>query len=338
MATESKDIRLLVARLESIIKEYKDENPDKKRDYQVYEREFRRRLKICFEELEPLVEEAVSAIKVTSGENRGNEPKMTLKQRVLLLLLKQLCSKSNREMEWMMMVFTVLTKIDVSYKTIERIYSDRLVQIALYNLHIIILHKRGVLNADCCGDGTGYALLVRVHYATEASKRKEKIKQNDSSSTKHIRVIFSFALMDLNTRLYIGFGTSYRSEKEAFENALRVAKETGIQIDSMRLDRYYSGESYVDAISEHFGNVKMYLIPKKNIATIGLGEWGRMLQRFLDNVKVFLKEYFKRNQSESGISEDKKRTGWRIFQKLPDRIDMAYTANALWHNLFWLGA
>jgi transposase len=338
MATESKEIRLLVARLESIIKEYKEENPAKKRNYQQYEKEFRLRLRTCFEELKPLVQEAVSIIKVESGENRGNDTKMTLEQRVILLLLKQLCGKSNRCMEWMMVMFTLLTKVDVSYKTIERIYSDRLVQLALYNLHVLILRKRGIDHADCCGDGTGYALFVKVHYATETIRRKNKIKENNSEDSKHIKIIYSFAFMDIKTRLYIGFGTSFKSEKEAFERALEIAKETGVVVDTLRLDRYYSAESYVDKICGFWTDVKMYLIPKKNIASLGLGELCRMLHRFTHDIKGYLKEYFKRNQAESGYAEDKRRTGWRISQKLPSRVDTAYSANALLHNLHWMGA
>ncbi|MFH1052780.1 MAG: ISNCY family transposase, partial [Candidatus Woesearchaeota archaeon] len=39
----------------------------------------------------------------------------------------------------------------------------------------------------------------------------------------------------------------------------------------------------------------------------------------------------------SGFSEDKKRTGWKIFQKRADRIDTANAGICIWHNLFWYG-
>ncbi|MBI4144285.1 hypothetical protein HY486_03495 [Candidatus Woesearchaeota archaeon] len=45
---------------------------------------------------------------------------------------------------------------------------------------------------------------------------------------------------------------------------------------------------------EILGNVKMHILPKKNIATFGVGEWCRMIYAFTD---------------------DKKRTGWRFTQK-----------------------
>jgi len=62
-----------------------------------------------------------------------------------------------------------------------------------------------------------------------------------------------------------------------------------------------------------------------------------MLYRFVHDTKAYLKEYYQRNQSESGFSEDKKRTGWKLGQKREDRIDTANTVNKLWHNLYWLG-
>lgn len=44
----------------------------------------------------------------------------------------------------MLAVFSLLSDIDVSYKTVERLYSDPEVEMAIHNLHILILKKRGV--------------------------------------------------------------------------------------------------------------------------------------------------------------------------------------------------
>ena len=79
---------------------------------------------------------------------------------------------------------------------------------------------------------------------------------------------------------------------------------------------------------------KMYILPKKNIATLGVGEWCRMIYAFTDDTKAFLREYFQRNQFESGFSENKKRTGWRFTQKREEWIDTAYDLTTLGHNLF----
>jgi transposase len=53
----------------------------------------------------------------------------------------------------------MLSGIDVSYKTVERLYSDEEVIMALHNLHVLILIKKGVeKSVDASGDGTGYSL------------------------------------------------------------------------------------------------------------------------------------------------------------------------------------
>jgi transposase len=62
--------------------------------------------------------------------------------------------------------------------------------------------------------------------------------------------------------MYIGYGTSVKSEKKAFERAIEMARE--IPINSVRLDKLYS----VQSITKEFDSkTKIYIIPKKN-ATI----------------------------------------------------------------------
>jgi len=337
MVLHSKKARAAVARLKRIVEEYKEEQPTKKRDWRTYEQQYYARLKVCFVELSPLIKKAVKSIKIVKTEKRGNEPKLELEQKIIILLLKQLCIKSNRNMAGMVVVFTWLTCIDISYKTIERLYSDPLVQMALYNLHVLLLKKKGIQNIDCAGDGTGYTLLIKEHYASYAKKLKDKAKENNPKGQKKIKCVYSFAIIDIKSRMYISYGTSLKSEQEAFFQAVKMLKTIDIQIKSMRLDRYFSGEFYVNLLLEQVGSMKFFIVPKSNIANIGLGEWGKMVTRFVNNTKLFLKDYFQRNQSESGFSEDKKRTGWKIFQKKPERIDTANAVIYAWHNLFWLG-
>ena len=337
MVLHSKEARAAVARLKRIVDEYKEEQPEKKRDWRTYEQQHYARLKVCFAELLPLIKKAAKSIKIIKTEKRGNKPKLNLEQKIILLLLKQICIKSNRNMAGMMVLFTWLTSIDVSYKTIERLYSDSLVQMAVYNLHILILKKKGIHNIDCAGDGTGYTLLIKEHYASYAQKLKDKAKENNPEEKKKIKCVYSFAIIDIKSRMYIAYGTSLKSEQEAFFEAVKMLKTVDIRIRSMRLDRYFSAEFYINLLLEQVGNIKFFIVPKSNITNIGLGEWGKMVARFVDDTKLFLKDYFQRNQSESGFSEDKKRTGWKIFQKKPERIDTANAVIYAWHNLFWLG-
>ena len=87
-------------------------------------------------ELDPLVKEAVSAIH--TAPKPGHPHSLSLEQRVKLLLIKQLVGKSNRMFSSMPVIFSMISGIDISYKTIERLYSDDEVILAIYNIHILI--------------------------------------------------------------------------------------------------------------------------------------------------------------------------------------------------------
>ncbi len=339
MTKRAKEVRDIVKILNDIIREYKEERPEKERNWRTYEQRVAERLKTAFKELKPLVHEAASSIQFVSGETRGAKPILNVEQRTLAVLIKHLVGKSNRSMAAMFVIFSLLSNIDVSYKTVERFYSDPEVIAVLYNLHALILKKKGIEDVDGAGDGTGYSLTVKTHYASAAQKLKDKIKDADTQNKEHKKKLFvySFNLIDIKTRMYVAFGTSFKSEKDAFEKALQMAKETGILTISIRLDKYYSAEAYVKLCQDYLGKVKTFIIPKSNIATLGIGDWSRMIYHFTKNTKDFLEEYFQRNQSESGIAEDKKRTGWKLGQKRPDRIETANMLTSLWHNLYWLG-
>ena len=138
--------------------------------------------------------------------------------------------------------------------------------------------------------------------------------------------------MDLSTNMYVCYGSSLKSEREAFDKAIQMLKEIGIKIDSIRLDRYYSNPCYVNLFKES----KVYIIPKKNV---GLGHgtpWLKTMERFLDDTLEYLAEYYKRENSESGFSSDKKLTGWKVSQKREDRIDTALFCGTIWNNLLFL--
>jgi len=337
MKVNTKEVRNVVSMLDDIVKEYKEEHPKGERDWRTYEQRAAERLKIAFKELKPLVHEAVSTINFVSGETRGAKPSLTVEQRTLALLIKHIIGKSNRNMAAMFAVFSLLSDIDVSYKTVERFYSDPEVTVVLHNLHVLLLKKKGVKSVDGSGDGTGYSLSVKVHYASAAQKLKDKIKTGEEQEHKKRLFVFFFALLDLKTRMYIGIGTSFKSEKEAYHSAVAMAKAAGIDVTSLRLDRYFSNQSDVESLVTNFGKIELYLIPKSNVTVEGPWQWKRMLFRFITDVKKYLEDYYRRNQSESGFAEDKRRVGWKLGQKRPDRIDTANMLTSLWHNLYWLG-
>lgn len=343
----NKQLQKTVSELDWLIKLYKKDNPEQKRDWRTYEQGVAWRVKRAITHFEPLIEKAISILNISNENNAGAKPVLALKQKTVLLLTKHLFGKSNREMAAMLTLFSMLSSVDVSYKTVERLYSDEQVALVLHNLHMLILQEKGLTESDSTGDGTGYTLTIKKHYATEIEKLKDKAKnaitmtksveQKEQNKKKKKVFVYSFALMDFKTRLYIAFGTSFKSERDAYNNAMQMAKETGIKLKSIRLDRYYSAQQYARELGTQFKDITLYLIPKKNATIKGPQNWKKTLARFVQNVMAYLKQYFQRNQSESGFSEDKRRFGWKIMQRKPQTINTAQNITTIWHNLFWLG-
>jgi len=303
------------------------------RNWPEYEKELSDSIRAAFRNISPLIDEAVSNIQVSKG--RGSPRKLTLKQRMTLLLIKELVGHSNRMMANMLVVFSMLNDIDVSYKTIERLYSDPEVALAIHNLHVVMLKKKGIKYADTSGDGTGYSLTVSKHYSSAVQKRHDKVKEIGYGENQFRReFVYKFALLDLNTFMYIAYGASLKSEKEAFEKAMEMLESLDIKLESIRLDKYYSYPFYVDK----FQDPKVYIIPKANCTIKGSQKWKSTLKEFLNDTESYLQEYYRRESSEAAFSADKRRFGWTIEQKRAGRIYCAASCIALWHNLLNLNA
>lgn len=323
---QSEDIRKRVKDIdEYLLKKYKDSKPIEKRDWRTYEQQLMNRVKGAIHNLEPLIDKAIN-IEIHRGP--GRPPELDLKQSVTIILIKELIGKSNRSMASMLDLFSMLSGIDVSYKKVERLYSNYDVSLAIHNLHILIMEEKGVKKINACGDGTGYSLSIKKHYASETQIRKDKAKEY--SGTKAF--VYSFKLMDLESKMYVAFGMSLKSEKEAFDKAMEMLKHIDIEIESVRLDKYYSSPSYVD----RFGKAKVYVIPKKNATLKGSWKWKDTMEEFVNDTMAYLREYYLRNNSESGFSADKRGFGWKVAQKRDDRIDTALNCTGVWHNLMRL--
>jgi len=344
---KSKDFKKILKNLNSEIQEYKDEKEISKRDLKEYEQKLWKRMHIAIRSFDYYVEQAIDQLQFPLGDPRGRIPILTLKQKTLLLLLKELIGKSNREMEFLCLVFGCLNGVYVSYKTIERLYSDDKVYLVLNKLQEILMIKVNIntTNISVCGDGTGYSLIISKHYRSCAQELKDKLKeakgQKKVKSNKKKRkqlFVYHFTLMDIKTRFYIAQGTSMKSEKQAYNKAIKMALNYGIQIKDIRLDRYYSGQSMVKTLKNQFKGIKFYLIPKKNATIKGCRNWKEMLSNFTYNTKEYFSEYYQRNQSESGFSEDKRRISGQVAQKKIERISCALDLRVIWHNLFWVGA
>ena len=194
---------------------------------------------------------------------------------------------------------------------------------------------------DATGDGTGYSLTVKKNYESHAQHLKDKAKENpdhgkDAKESKgHRKRLFaySFALMDLQSRLYIAFGSSMKSEREAYDRAMRLLSSIGVEMDSIRLDRYYSSPSYMDEL----GDTKVFVMPKKNATLNGSKKWKETMKEFVENTIPYLEQYHQRSNSESGFAADKKMLGWNVAQRRDDRIDNALFCTGVWHNMFNMG-
>ena len=320
----AKDVRKKVRKLKEIIEAYKEEHPKKYRNYAEYEREFKKRLKKAIRNLDNLILESIRGIDIFYRHKDRHS--LSLRKRMRLILVKELTEKGNRKTANTLELFSMLGGTDISYKTVERLYSDELLALALFNLVILSLKKRGVREIDACGDATGYSLTISKHYSSYVQKLKEKAKEQPSM--KKI-FVYNFALMDLKNKMYVCFGSSLKSEKEAFDKAIQMLRDIDVKIRSIRLDRYYSCPVYVN----QFGESKVYIIPKKKVSLEHGAKWTETLGNFLLNTTEYLEEYFKRNNSESGWASDKKMFGWKISQKRYDRMDMALLVRMVWHNL-----
>ena len=67
----------------------------------------------------------------------------------------------------------MVSGIDISYKTVERLYIE-LVMMALHNLHVLLLKKKGITQSDATG--AGYSLTVKKNYESYAQKLKDMAK------------------------------------------------------------------------------------------------------------------------------------------------------------------
>lgn len=320
----AKNVRKRLKGLKKIIGKYKKDHPKKDRNYVEYEREFKRSLKKAIRNLDKLISESIRGINVFYRHKDRHS--LSLKKRIRLILVKELTEKGNRKTANTLELFSMLSGTDISYKTIERLYSDNLLELALFNLLILSLKKRGIKEIDVCGDSTGYSLTISKHYSSYVQKLKEKSKAQTSMKKLFI---YNFALMDLETKMYVCFGSSLRSEKEAFDKAMQMLQIIDVKINSIRLDRYYSCPVYVNQFKES----KVYIIPKKKINLEHGAKWTETMGNFLFDTTKYLEEYFKRNNSESGWASDKKMFGWKVSQKRYDRMDMALFVRMVWHNL-----
>jgi transposase len=108
-----------------------------------------------------------------------------------------------------------------------------------------------------------------------------------------------------------------------------MLRYVGVVVRFMRFDKYFSTRAVIKMFDR---SVSLFLIPKRNIARIGV--WADILGRMMVSPVDFLSEYFHRDVCESGFSADKGRFGRTIRQKREDRQQTALFSNVFFHNLY----
>ncbi len=295
---------------------------ESKKDWAQYEKEYAERIKTALRELKPIIHEAYAPLQDTKFIGRPVETQII--DKVVILLLKDIFHISNRKMANFLSVFSPISEISMSYKTVERLYSDPFIALIIHNMFIACIKRKKITHADVTGDGTGYSLTVLKHYSTNARKENGKKKT----------FAYAFAFMDIKTKMYVWYGAGMRSEKEAFNNAKRMMVAIGIHIDSSILDKYYTYPSITD---EFDPDTKIYILPKSNTMINGNSKWHKIWKSLMYDTVKFLRNYYKRENSESGFAADKKSNGWSMWQRRADRIETAVMCKGLWHNLLRIG-
>ena len=310
--------------LNKLIEYYKEKYSVKNnRNWVEYETLYKDRLSTAAEEIRPIIKKAAAPL-IRNVAHIGRPWETSIEDKVLILLLKDIFGTSNRKTARLMPLFGKLRGVSTTYKTIERLYSDPLVSMVLHNMFVIMIKRKCITHMDLSGDGTGYSLTIKKHYSSNVKK---------SNGRKKI-FAYAFAFIDLKTKMYVGYGTGMRSETEAFNSARQMMVHIGIEVDSVRLDKYYAYQSIV----KKFGlDTQFYILPKKNTVINGGKKWHEMLRDLMYDTMAFLKEYYRRESSESGFASDKKSTGWQVWQRRYDRIATAVMCKGVWHNLLLLG-
>jgi transposase len=289
---------------------------DRKKDYPYSEWEKKReKVKERLRNLREYIKRAVDLLQ-REEQKAGRPPKLDLEKKTMLFLFTRWINKSNRGTEEALEAFQPLFGFDVSYKTIERLYSDEEVKAVLHNLFVLLIEEEGT-SGNFSGDGSGYSLSVEEHYRTEPIKEGRKY-------------LYVLRIIDIETNLYVGIGFSKVSEMDAYKKAIALMKKINVEIDSISLDKYYSSRKVIEAFGRR---VSIFVLPKENIPKIGI-RWASIFRRIAEDPVGFLSRYFMRNLSESAYSADKRRFGSIVRQRREDRQETALFSIAVWHNIY----
>lgn len=318
----NKELRKTLNELDWLKKYYKKHcSVEKKKYSSEYDKRLRKETRTVFRMIDEDVDKASELITINQQNGRPMKDRVMLTK---LHLIQQLFNLTNRQMESFTDILIFAKTETFSYKTIERAFDDPVVRMIIHNL--FVLSAGEPRDIDSSADGTGISLTISKHYRTE---RESDLKNEEDTNKKRKQYLYTVAIIDLDTNLYVGYATGFKSEKRLFKQAKQMLTENGFGIKSIRLDKYYS---YQSILKEFNKTTTVYIIPKKNATIKGSFEWKKILKRFINNKLEYLAEYYKREKSESANSKDKKRCSL-IRQRKPERINGAAFTHAVLHNL-----
>lgn len=126
-------------------------------DFTEYEKQ-RKDIEKRINEIPSLIKKAAAMI--TVAPSAGRPKKLDLVERTHLFLLTRVLNKSNRDTKTLLgSLLQPFINVEISYKYIERLYSDEEVEMVFHNVFMLMLQKEGV-SGKFTGDGTGYSVLV----------------------------------------------------------------------------------------------------------------------------------------------------------------------------------
>jgi transposase len=321
MIITNKELKTTLGEMSYLKKYYnKYYSVEKKKFSKEYDKRLRKETRNVFRMINEDVDKAAELIVIKQSNGRPIKDRTMLTK---LHLIQRLFNLTNRQMESFTDILIFAQTETFSYKTIERAYDDQIVRMIIHNLFVLTCGTPREI--DSSADGTGISLTITKHYRTDRLKNLK----NKEETSKRKEYLYTVAIIDLNTNLYIGYSCGFKSEKKLFKEAKQMLLENGFSINSIRFDKYYSNQSMMQEFNKE---TKIFLIPKKNATIKGSFEWKQLLKKFVSNTLEYLKEYYRREKSESANSKDKKRCSL-IRQRKPTRIIGAAFTNAVIHNL-----
>ncbi|MHB1830612.1 MAG: hypothetical protein ACYCO0_04435 [Candidatus Micrarchaeaceae archaeon] len=110
-------------------------------DWRTYNQKMANQIKLTMKALSPIIDK--STMSVLQKSMRGRKSCLNLRQKVTILVVKQLLGRSNRGMSYMLTLFSSMSGSYLGYKSVERLYSDNQVYLALFKMHELLSDQIG---------------------------------------------------------------------------------------------------------------------------------------------------------------------------------------------------